>query len=377
MTGRAGDRARAGFGLHEQVVGARRLAVAARAVPADVDRNERADAARPSRSASRPSRCAAPGARFCTRTSAGRASARAALAITVGLQVEDDRLLAAVRPGEVRRDLPDRVVVVRGRSPLAAISTLMTRAPRSASCRVQCGAETACSRPTTRTPSRGSTLRAARGPGRSPCRRPRTSTRQPSDAPRRRSSSSIVTTMRAPVAAIGWPRLPPLPLTFTIDWSMPSLRVDRDRHRAERLVDLPQVDVARSTGRRASSAFAIAVVGAEAGLDRVDADVGPADAPRQRREAVRRRRSRSLVTTTAAAASLSPAALPAVTVAPSISGWSSLSSASDSTVDPAARVLVDRRTSDCRAVGIGHRDRHDLGVERSPSSWLATAWPWL
>ena len=38
----------------------------------------------------------------------------------------------------------------------------------------------------------------------------------PSVAPRRRSSPSIVTTMRAPVAAIGWPRLAPLPLTLTI-----------------------------------------------------------------------------------------------------------------------------------------------------------------
>ena len=43
-------------------------------------------------------------------------------------------------------------------------------------------------------------------------------------APRRRSSLIMVTTMRAPVAAIGWPRLQPLPLTFTIVGSMPSVR---------------------------------------------------------------------------------------------------------------------------------------------------------
>src|SRR4051812_28400234 len=39
----------------------------------------------------------------------------------------------------------------------------MTRAPRSASCRVQCGADTACSTATTTTPSRGSTWSAPGG----------------------------------------------------------------------------------------------------------------------------------------------------------------------------------------------------------------------
>src|SRR5690242_19946470 len=43
----------------------------------------------------------------------------------------------------------------RAKSPSPGRSTLMTRAPRSASCRVQNGAATACSRATTVTPSNG------------------------------------------------------------------------------------------------------------------------------------------------------------------------------------------------------------------------------
>ena len=74
--------------------------------------------------------------------------------------------------------------------------------------------------------------------------------------------ASIVTIMRAPVAAIGWPRLAPLPLTFTIVLRDPELAHGGDGHRAERLVDLEEVDVAEASSPARSSAFGIASVGA-------------------------------------------------------------------------------------------------------------------
>ncbi len=69
--------------------------------------------------------------------------------------------------------------------------------------------------------------------------------------PRRRSSWTSVTSMRAPVAAIGWPRLQPLP--FGVDLG----RVDAEQLRCadapgrrEGLVDLEQVDVGDRQARR-------------------------------------------------------------------------------------------------------------------------------
>ena len=77
----------------------------------------------------------------------------------------------------------------------------------------------------------------------SPCRRPAHIVATPMPPPRRRSSWISVVTMRAPVAATGWPRLQPLPFTLTISWSKPRIRLRRDRHRRERLVDLHELDV--------------------------------------------------------------------------------------------------------------------------------------
>ena len=77
----------------------------------------------------------------------------------------------------------------------------------------------------------------------SPCPRRRTSPRSPTLWPRRRSSLIVVTTMRAPVAAMGCPRPQPLPLTLTMSWSSPSCREQATAMRAERLVDLEQLDV--------------------------------------------------------------------------------------------------------------------------------------
>ena len=56
----------------------------------------------------------------------------------------------------MRREALTRSSYARAKSPTPGRSILMTRAPRSASCRVQNGAAIACSSVTTVMPSRGS-----------------------------------------------------------------------------------------------------------------------------------------------------------------------------------------------------------------------------
>ena len=70
----------------------------------------------------------------------------------------------------------------------------------------------------------------------------------PIPPPRRPNSCTSVVSIRAPVAAIGWPRLQPLPKKLTRSSSSRVLAARGDRHRGERLVDLPQRHVA---GRQA------------------------------------------------------------------------------------------------------------------------------
>src|SRR6478672_1189081 len=103
-----------------------------------------------------PSRAAAPGARFCTTTSACSTISRLRIAcpslcLTSSVRLSFDRLVQTkcdARP-------MTRSSYARAKSPTPGRSILITRAPRSASWRVQKGAAIACSRVTTVTPSRG------------------------------------------------------------------------------------------------------------------------------------------------------------------------------------------------------------------------------
>src|ERR687893_107982 len=115
-----------------------------------------------SSSAPKPSRSAAPGARFCTKTSAPRTRRRSTSLAPSSLRfsVRDslERLSQTkwlARPFTV-------VSYPRAKSPTPGRSTFITRAPRSASWRVAKGAATACSKETTVTPSRGSILERPR-----------------------------------------------------------------------------------------------------------------------------------------------------------------------------------------------------------------------
>ena len=103
-----------------------------------------------------PRRSTAPGARFCTNTSARCSSfsriPAAAGCLTSSVSDSFDRFShtkCAERPLTLAS-------YARAKSPPSRRSTLMTRAPRSASCRVANGAATACSSVTTVIPSSGS-----------------------------------------------------------------------------------------------------------------------------------------------------------------------------------------------------------------------------
>src|SRR6478735_10342041 len=103
-----------------------------------------------------PSRAAAPGARFCTTTSASSLISRlrmicASGCFTSSVRLSFERLVQTkcdARP-RTRSSYP------RAKSPTTGRSILMTRAPRSANCRVAKGAATACSNDTIVSPSRG------------------------------------------------------------------------------------------------------------------------------------------------------------------------------------------------------------------------------
>jgi hypothetical protein len=103
----------------------------------------------------RPSRSAAPGARFSTSTSARSSSfiktAWSSGTFTSRARLSLDRFVQTkceARPFT-------RVSYPRAKSPAPGRSILITRAPRSASWRVQNGAAIACSRLTTVMPSNG------------------------------------------------------------------------------------------------------------------------------------------------------------------------------------------------------------------------------
>ena len=150
----------------------------------------------------------------------------------------------------------------------------------------------------------------------------------PSESWRRCSSFTMVTIIRAAGARdrVAEARTAAVDVhDLLVD---PELARRGDGHRAERLVDLPELDVAdrhpdaverlRDRERRRESR-----------ARRLDADRRPRHHTASGCNPFARAYSLD-VTTTAAAPSLSPAAFPAVTVAPSISGCSTGSAARDS-----------------------------------------------
>jgi hypothetical protein len=134
--------------------------------------------------------------------------------------------------------------------------------------------------------------------------------------PRRRSSWTSVSTIRVPVIATGWPRLQPLPRTFTIVSSIPSSRVTATGTEAKAsLISHRSMSLILSPAR--SRAFGIAIDGASP----VSAGKTPALAHARTIASGSRPRPSAndeLVTMTAAAPSLTPAALPAVMLKPSM-----------------------------------------------------------
>ena len=89
----------------------------------------------------------------------------------------------------------------------------------------------------------GQPPRSSRPPAPSPRRRRCRAPRRPSSCRASCSAPSSVTTMRAPLAPIGWPSATAPPWTLTISCAQLELVHRRHRHRGERLVDFPEVDV--------------------------------------------------------------------------------------------------------------------------------------
>src|SRR3954452_1576309 len=131
----------------------------------------------------------------------------------------------------------------------------MTRAPRSASCRVQCGAEMACSTATTTMPSSGSTgsgaLEDERGAHAA-------TGAHGHDAQRRVPSAELPEHRHDHARAGRRDRVPEAAATAVdVDDAGVDAQLagDRDRHGAERLVDLPRLDVADGELGLAEGAF--------------------------------------------------------------------------------------------------------------------------
>ena len=161
----------------------------------------------------------------------GRRSASRVSCIAVGVGDRADR--AAQRRGSERRRRPGSTASFDTPCPREAIrgvdpSSSWLRRGRDGGLRrgdpACCGVHRAGSR---------------RRPGRRPSRSPRRRARRRGGAVRARATPR----MRAPEAPIGWPRAIAPPLTLTFSSSMPSIADRVERHRGERLVDLPQVDV--------------------------------------------------------------------------------------------------------------------------------------
>ena len=209
---------------------------------------------------------------------------------------------------------------------------------------------------------------APSGSRRRPGRRREQIAAQPRPPPRRRSSCTSAPRMRAPEAPIGWPRATAPPLTLTLSSSMPSIRIELQRHRGEGLVDLPQVDVARLTGRpcrapsRPRCAGVRGQVGEVVGRLRVGDDLG------QRPPCRWPRPTRRWTSTSAPPPSLTPGELPAVcepslpTRPGSLASVSSVvsrrgPSSTSTTVSPLRPLTVtgDDLLGQAALVGRGHR----------------------
>ena len=150
----------------------------------------------------------------------------------------------------------------------------------------------------------------------------------PMPPPRRCRSPSSVVTIRPPVAATGWPRLQPLPLTLTVSGSRPSIRVLATATEANASL-ISNSFTSDSEMPARDSAFGIASVGASpVRTGSTPTDAQPLTTPSGVSPCAAA--TSAEVRTTADAASLMPEELPAVMENPGISGCSTLSPASRS-----------------------------------------------
>ncbi len=104
-----------------------------------------------------PMRAAAPGARFCTKTSAVLSRVLRALSASACFKSRVRLSLERFTQTKCEAKPETRSSYALAKSPAPGRSTLMTRAPKSASWRVQKGAAIACSSETTVMPSSGRT----------------------------------------------------------------------------------------------------------------------------------------------------------------------------------------------------------------------------
>ena len=137
--------------------------------------------------------------------------------------------------------------------------------------------------------------------------------------------------MRAPVAATGWPRLQPLPFTLTISCGKPRIRLDAtaiDANASLISTSSTSLGVEAGAGQRLRHCERRA----EAGVGRRHPGRRPRPHGRERLEAVGGSRSRRRRGPSRTTASLMPDELPAVIENPGISGCSTGSAASFSSV---------------------------------------------
>ena len=107
----AGDRDQADLALHQQIVRLLLRVRSRRSVARHVADDEARMAVSRSTDGAVPSRSAAPGARFCTNTSARDEQAREHLRALRPLEIERQRFLRSIQPDEVAREALDAGVV--------------------------------------------------------------------------------------------------------------------------------------------------------------------------------------------------------------------------------------------------------------------------
>ncbi len=167
----------------------------------------------------------------------------------------------------------------------------------------------------------------------------------------------------------GWPSAMAPPFGFTCRRRRRArARAHGERLRGERLVELDDVDVADRRAPRRASSFCAAGTGPMPMMRGVDARAGHAEHPRARRAGRALRTASARPGSAAAAPSLTPEALPAVTVPSARTIGFSFASAS-SVVSARGCSSLSTTTGSPRSAG--HRHRHDLLREaarpRAPS----------